>query len=263
MNVNKYVVVDSLEQAYQILNEDRKNKILAGGAWIKISVKDINHMISLDNLSLDYIKEDNGFVEIGAMTPLRDIETNSVINDIDEGVLAVAISKIMGINIRNLATIGGSIMGKFSFSDILPVLLTLDCTFNFYKAGEVSVEEFVEGKKLTNDILTHIKIKKTNNKSFFKKVSNTPLDFSWINISITKGDRFHIAVGSRPGIAKLAKNAMALINSAKAIDDELILKVVDRAIEELELGDNIRASKEYREVLVKTYLKRGLKQVIK
>ncbi|QLY39497.1 FAD-binding protein [Hujiaoplasma nucleasis] len=263
MNINNYVIVDSLEQAYRILIDDKKNMIIGGGAWIKLSVKDVNQLISLDKLSLEYIREDGDYIEIGSMTSLRMIERHPLITNLCDGILAKAIAKIMGVGIRNLATIGGSIMGKFSFSDILPVLLVLNCDLKFYKRGRITIDEFMNDKSIKDDILISISIKSIHGKSYFKKVSNTPLDFSWVNIAIIKNQNYSIAVGSRPGIAKLCYKAMAYLNQEKDITDQVIDLVLDKAIEELELSGNLRASQEYREVLVRTYLKRGLKQVIK
>ena len=40
-------------------------------------------------------------------------------------------------------------------------------------------------------------------------------------------------------------------------------EAVKIALEEVKLGDNSRGSKDYRELLMKTYLKRGIREVIK
>jgi CO/xanthine dehydrogenase FAD-binding subunit len=262
LNVNEYVVVDHVEKAYQLLNQDKKNQIIAGGAWLKLSVKEVNKLISLDHLSLNYIKEEKDFIEIGAMTSLRDLEMNSVVNDLDHGLLSLAISKIMGVTIRNLASIGGSIMGKFSFSDILPVLLVMDCKLYFHHRGEMNIEDFMNTRGLERDVLTHIKIKKQNRKSFFKRVAHTALDFSMINIAIVYDDSFMISVGSQPGMAMLCKETMSYLNETSEVTEEVIKEAVIIALNELNLSSNLRASQSYREVLVKTYLKRGIRQVI-
>ncbi len=262
MEIKEYIAADSLENAYNLLIANQKNHLIAGGAWIKISLKNVDSLIGLEKLGLDYIKETNDFLEIGAMTTLRDLEVNAGIKSLGSGILSKAISHIMGLNIRNLATIGGSIMGKFAFSDLFAVLLVLDARLNFYKLGEISLQEFLETPKIPKDILQSIKISKENKTGYFKKVATTHLDFAIVNVAISKGKHFKLAVGSRPGIAKIAQNALNYLNSQEVIDEEAVNKAVHIAIEELGLSSNLRSSKEYRETLVRTYLKRGIKKVI-
>lgn len=143
MEVKAYVAPDNLNEVYSLLKEDAFNKIIAGGAWSKISLKKVNKLISLDNCDLRYIKESNSFFEIGAMTTLREIEVNQGINSLANGILPAAISNIMGIGIRNLATIGGSVMGKYAFSDILGVLLVLEARLTFFDLGEITIFDFL------------------------------------------------------------------------------------------------------------------------
>jgi CO/xanthine dehydrogenase FAD-binding subunit len=262
LNVQNYVVAKTCDEAYQLLNEDRKNKILGGGAWLKISVKDIHQLISLQALNLDYIHNHDDFIEIGALTTLRTLETSKVIKEVDSGLLAEAISKIMGVGVRNLATIGGSVMGKFSFSDILPVLAVMDVTLNFHHAGDVRIERFLSDRSLQQDLLKSLKIIKHQRKSFFKKVATTHLDFSMVNIALVKGDEFHIAVGSRPGMALICHQTQDFLNKQDQFDDGILNQACKILVEETELGSNLRASQAYRETLVTTYLKRAVKKVI-
>jgi len=263
MEILNYVSPTDLSTAYSLVTEKRENKIIAGGAWQKISLKKVDTLISLDNLGLSYIKEENAYVEIGAMTVLREIEVNKAIKAIASGILSEAIGHIMGIAVRNIATIGGSVMGKFAFSDLLGVLLVLDARLEFYKLKDVSVFDFMNMKKIPEDILLNIKIPKENVVGYFKKVAKTHLDFAVLNIAISKGDGFKIAVGSRPTQAVLAINTANYLNSKKEIDDLIIEETIDIALDEISVRDNVRGSKEYRELLLKTYLKRGLKEVMR
>ena len=66
---------------------------------------------------------------------------------------------IVGTQFRNGATVGGSIFGRFGFSDILTCLLALDTYVELYHAGVIALSEFVEMPR-DNDILVRIIIKK-------------------------------------------------------------------------------------------------------
>ena len=263
MEIKEYLRVKSIEEAYDVLQRDINNKIIGGGAWIKISLKRVNTLISLDDLKLDYIKEENDFFEIGSMTTLRELEVHGGLKKVANGILNQAIGNIMGVSVRNIATIGGSVMGKFAFSDLLGVLSVLNTELVFHKLGSISIEDFLNMQKIPKDILLSIRINKHIKKGYFKKVATTHLDFSIINLAISYDKLFKIAIGSRPNIAIRAKNAEDYLNGIEEIQEDNLSEAVKIALEEVKLGDNSRGSKDYRELLMKTYLKRGIREVIK
>lgn len=262
MEIKEFLKPKSLDEAFKVLSASSNNRIIGGGAWIKISLKKVDTLISLEELDLNYIKEENDFYEIGSMTSLRDLEVHDGIKSLASGILSQAISNIMGVTVRNIATIGGSVMGKFAFSDLLGVLQVLDAELVFYQMGIVSVEDFVNMTKIPKDILLAIKIKKQTGKGYFKKIAITHLDFSILNMAVTNSQGLKIAVGSRPNIAIRARRTEAFLNGKKAITDDLINEAIDLAMDEIKLGDNSRGSKDYRELLMKTYLKRAIREVI-
>ncbi|MGS0972269.1 MAG: FAD binding domain-containing protein [Candidatus Izemoplasmataceae bacterium] len=262
LNVKEYVKVTSLEEAYELLTCDPLNQIIGGGAWMKMSTnKEINTLIDLGDLDLQYITSDKEAFHIGAYATLHDIEVFEELCEYYDGILIKAIKEIMGMGIRNLATIGGSVMGKYAFSDLFGVLLALDATLVFYQQKEMSIREFLETKKVKEDILLEIVIPKRHARGFFKKVKRTALDFAIINICVLKGDDFEIVVGARPSIAKRAVKTSAFLKGKKSTDEVLeeAMKILE---DELSFSDNIRGSKEYRLDLVKVYVKRGIKEVV-
>lgn len=263
MLVTNYLRPKTLEEAYNNLTKDKKAMIIGGGAWIKLSYKNIENLISLDELKLNEIKVTNDSLEIGSMVTLRELETKEEVKKLYNGILSCAIHQIMGINIRNIATLGGSVMGRFPFSDIFPVLLTMNTKLLFYKHGEISLEDFLNNPKMEKDILVKIIIKNESGYGFFKKVAKTPLDFAIINVAITKNNEgFKISLGSTPYLAKLSETAMEFLNEQKIINDKTIECAIDLVFDDIKFSKNVRSSKEYKEELAKVYLKRGIKQVI-
>lgn len=264
MKVQTYLNAQTLEEAYQVLQDSLENSILGGGAWMKLSTKKCNTLINLDSLGLSGIKELDGFIEIKSMTTLREIETSDLIGSLGGGVLSNAIVQIMGITIRNIATIGGSVVSKFGFSDIIPVLLVLDTKLVFFKHGEISLKTYLESKIVQKDILLSVLIKKCKEKVFFKKVKTTALDFAILNVCVGKtSEGFKIAIGSRPGLAELAQGSMEYLNKCTKITSDEIEKAAEKASQEIHFSSNQRAQAEYREQLAKVYVSRGLKEVLK
>lgn len=260
MRINNYVKVDTLAEGFELLQKEN-SLIIGGGAWLKLTNKDIDSVIDISAVGLNEIIDKDDEIEIGAMVSLRQIETSEIISKQFNGILSNAVGKIMGIPIRNIATIGGSIMGKYSFSDVLTPLLVMDVSLIFYNYGEISLEEFMQIKKFQKDILTKIVIKKEQGKGYFHKLAKTSLDFAVINVAISKGDTFKIAIGARPSVSTKCYKAMEYINEFKVITNEVIEDTVEIAIEETKFGTSSRASSEYRADVAKAYIIRGLKEV--
>jgi CO/xanthine dehydrogenase FAD-binding subunit len=262
VKIKNYYKTSNLKDAYKMLQEDKQNIIIGGGAWLKLTNKNVETAIDITPANLNEIIETNDSIEIGAMTSLHQIEINKGLQSHCNGILCEAISHIMGMGIRNIATIGGSIMGKYSFSDILTPLLVMDTSLVFHNYGEISLEEFMSIKRFDKDILVKVKIKKDNCRGYFHKVQKTALDFAVINIAVSKKENIRIFVGSRPSIATEPLKAVEYINNQKEVNDEVIATTASLAANELKLGSNSRAGSEYRKSLVEVYIKRGLKEVM-
>lgn len=71
----QYVRPASLQEALE-LNQKRSSTILGGGCWLRLGKKRIGTLIDLSDLGLDRIEEQDGWVRIGAMVSLRQLETS-------------------------------------------------------------------------------------------------------------------------------------------------------------------------------------------
>lgn len=256
MLMHNYSRPENLQDAYNQLLEHKDNIIIGGGAWLKLTNKEINTIIDLSSIGLNEIINKDDYIEIGSMTSLRQIETSETIREYYDGILSKAVKSIMGMNIRNIATIGGSIMGKYAFSDIFTPVLVMETSLVFFNAGVVPLEDFLNNKKFPKDILLAVRFKKQKGNGYFHTVKKTALDFPVVNIAITKSETTKIAIGARPGIARRLFETEEVLNKTKDIK-----QAVEKALEEISLSKNARASKEYREELVKVYLRRGLEEV--
>ena len=264
MKVNEYYRASSLEDAYQKLQLSPKNALIAGGLWMKKMGQTYDSLVDISALKLDYIKEEKDEVVVGSMTTQRDFENSPIIQKIFNGSIAFAVREVMGVNFRNIATIGGSIMGRYPFSDVITGLLPYDVELEFYPASKMSLEEYLNYKGKLNAILVAIHIKKEEGRGFFKKVKTTALDFPILNVAVSKSKKeYRIAIGARPMVASLARKAMEYINSVSSPKEEDFIKASEIAIEELQFLDNKDASKEYRLDLAKVYVRRGLQEVSK
>lgn len=263
MAFHHYHQATSLEDAHKTLLALPGNFILGGGLWIKKSNLEGDTAIDLSLLNLDRIVETEKTIDIGAMVTLRDLETNPVIASLGGGFLSHAVGQIMGVALRKLATVGGTIAAKLPFSDLITPLLALEVTLEFYPQKEMSLEAYLNSKGKTADLLTHIVIHKHPCFGAFKKVGNTALDFAILNVAVTHGNgQFAIAIGSRPGVAALAKKAMAFLNETQKLNAHEIEQASEMAVAEMTFASTSFASAEYRKTLALTYVRRCLEEVL-
>lgn len=252
---------NTLEEAYSILIKRKNNQVLGGTAFLRMGNKRIGTGIELSNLGLDYIKEDENYVEIGAMTTLRTLEVSPILNENFSGIIKNAVKDIIGIQFRNVVTVGGSVFSKYGFSDLIVALLCLDTEVELYNGGRMALDTFLD-KELERDILTKIYIKKNNIKSTYKSMRNAKSDYPMLNVSVSKlENEFKICLGARPQRAKVAVNASEFLSNNE-INEANINIAIEKMIEEIRFGSNMRASKEYRTQMSKVLVKRAIMEVI-
>ncbi len=264
MEIVNYFKAKTIEEAYEKLQENSSNLIIGGGAWLRLSSKTVDTAIDLEHVGINQIVETKEAFEIGAYTPLREVERNAALKKYFSGIINKGISGIMGVALRNLVTVGGSIAGKYSFSDFITPLLTVNTEVVLYKTGKMKLEDFLKLRSKEKDIITKIIIHKEETVGYYYKMKKTGLDFAVVNVGVTKtAGKYKIVVGARPSLAAFAIKAMEYINTQKEVTDEVIKETAKIAVEELKFGTNSKASKEYRTELAKVYIKRGLKEVTK
>ncbi len=257
MQCKNYFKPSSIEEAYEKLKENPKNALIAGGLWMKKMGQHYETLIDLSTLNLDSVSEDSSNIYVGAMTTLKEFEDHILIKNNFDGVLSFAAKEVMGPAFRNMATVGGSIYGRYAFSDLITALLVFNVTLEFFPYQIMTLEEYLLLKEKVDGILVKIIIKKEKCSAFFKKVKTTALDFALLNICVCKRkDEYFISVGSRSMVAVLAKQAMKLANSSK--DYKAIGQV---AADELSFTSTAAISKEYRQDLCRVYVARGLMEV--
>ena len=204
ITIQKYIRAQSLEEAWQ-LNQNKRNRILGGMLWLRLGKGTVNTAIDLCDLGLDTIEETAELFSIGAMATLRDLELHESLNTYSNGAVGNAVKDIVGVQFRNMATVGGSIWGRFGFSDVLTVFLALDSYVELYKGGIVPLEEFAKMKK-DNDILVRLIVKKTPCKVVYSAMRNQRTDFPVLACAVSQmNGEYRASIGARPGRAMLVR----------------------------------------------------------
>lgn len=251
-HAKNYVKVTSLDEAYE-LNQKKTNAVLGGMLWMKMSERNIQTAIDLSGLGLDTIEENEDAFVIGCMCSLRQLEKNEAMNAYFGGAMKECTRHIVGTQFRNSATVGGSIFGRFGFSDILTCFLALDTYVELHHAGVMSLAEFVEIPH-DNDILVRIIIKKDGRQISYKSHREAATDFPVIACAVAKkGNEWFTSVGARSGKAKLVVKTEEAAD-AKAFAEEIV--------SEYTFSSNMRGSEEYRRHLAKVYVRRAIEELL-
>lgn len=255
LNIQNYVRAESLEQAYE-LNRNRRSHILGGMLWLRQSNITAGTVIDLCGLGLDTIEESDGEYRLGAMVPLRKLELHPGIAALTGGAVEAALKDIVGVQFRNMATVGGSVWGRFGFSDVLTVLLAADCQVELYKAGRLDLETFAQ-MPYDRDILTHVILKKSTGPIAYRSVRIARTDFPVLTCAASRpGGQVRLAVGARPGKALVLHDEQGLL--AKGITPDSARAFADWAAATVPTGSNTRGSAQYRTHLVRVLAQRLL-----
>ncbi len=249
VTIQKYIRAQSLEEAY-MLNQSRQNRIIGGMLWLKMSNLRIQTAIDLCDLGLDAIEETEDAFRIGAMATLRQLEQHDGLNRYTQGAAAEAVGSIVGVQFRNLATVGGSLWGRFGFSDVLTLFLALDSYVELYKGGIVPLAEFA-AMKPDRDILVRLIVKKTPGCFSYRSMRIQRTDFPVITCAASQmSGRVRITVGARP------HKAMVAAEEAINISPEGAKALADKAAAAATTGSNLRGSAAYRTHLIRVLAER-------
>src|SRR5260370_7543932 len=86
----------------------------------------VREVVDIRKLGLDYIREENGGLYIGAGATMRTVALHPKIQALAGGILARGAAVCGSPNIRNMATIAGNVASALPSADTPPALLALD-----------------------------------------------------------------------------------------------------------------------------------------
>ena len=254
ITIQKYVRAQSLEEAYQLV-QGKRNRIVGGMMRMRLGKGGVGTAIDLCDLGMDAIEETEEQFSIGAMVSLRELEQHEGLNAYTSGAVRNAVKDIVGVQFRNMATLGGSIWGRFGFSDVLTMFLAMDSYVELYKGGLVSLEQFA-GMKKDNDILVRLIVKKRPGKFVYTAMRNQRTDFPVIAcaLSQTNGE-YRAVVGARPAKAMVIRDEKGLL--AQGITKSSAKAFGEYVASTAPTDSNIRASAAYRTHLIRVLMERA------
>jgi len=284
MTIERYVAPETLEEAAAILSQGGAT-ILAGGTDLmpqvhsgKLKFKSV--LMNIRRVGeLQGIFMQGGMIRIGALATVTDLLTSDVVRE-KLPALTEAADHFASDQIRNAATVGGSLCNASPAGDVAPPLLVYNAEVELVckpdsgmKVRTLPLAEFFTGPGRTrmepNELLAAVRVPvpKAGYVARFVKFGTRPaLDIAAISIAIggvKKGRALHevrVALGAVAPVPLRAALTEAVLEG-KALDAGLIDQVAAAARDEIKPISDVRASAWYRQELVHNIVKRMLTDV--
>jgi carbon-monoxide dehydrogenase medium subunit len=272
-----YFAPTEVGEAVNLLAEHgAKATVLSGGTDL---MPKINHydlwpevLVYIGGLGLDYVKEEDGKLVIGAATSTAQVAANDLVAE-KAGALTAAACGSGSVAIRNSATIGGNIANASPAADMAAPLLAMDAELRLVSTdGErfVPVDDFFQGPhesvRQPGELLTEIHVPIPKGNTVFLKLGRRHAQtLSVANVAVQlvmDGDvcqDARIVLGSMAPTPLRCAEAEALIKGKK-LDAERIAKCAAEAIAESSPIDDQRATAWYRQKAAKVLVARALAQ---
>src|SRR6056297_2482778 len=176
MEISTFLRPQTLDEAYTLLTE-KKAFLIGGGAWSRMISRKVDTAIDLSSLDLRFIRKNGSSLEIGAMATARDIEVSTDLEKAFGPLFSRTLAHIVGIQMRNIVTAGGTVAGRFGFSDLNTTLLALNAKLVLHGEGETDIESFLTNRKNGPVLIEKILLETEGSSGAYQSVRNTQSDF--------------------------------------------------------------------------------------
>lgn len=236
---------------------------LAGGTWLVPRLgKEVQaeEVVDLSELRLDGIDRDPDTLRIGAMTTLAAVCEDSTCRSLADGILAQSARRDATVNVRNQATVGGTVVVAPVSSEFILALLALNAELSISAGGinTWSLARFLHEPSsapadgLILQVRLHLPMQAAGG---LARVARTPTDHAIVAAAavVAEGaDAIRVALG---GVA-----SHPLLITVAQLDT--VEEAVDKAIKSAEPYGDWRGSADYRHEMGRLLALRALERAI-
>ena len=277
---------NDVKDAIKKLVENENSEIISGGTDVLIRVREGKDagkgLVSIHNISaLKGVKlNDKGNIVIGAGTSFHDVTYNDIIQKYIPS-LGEAVNTVGGPQIRETGTIGGNICNGATSADSASTMTALEADIVLEGPnGErtVNIKDFYTGPGKTVrdrcEVCKYFVIKKENFENYFgyyfKYGKRKSLEIATLGCSVIVKlnsakdtiEDVKIAYGVAAPTPSRAPSA-EVFAKGKKLSDNFLEEFGEMALSDMKPRDSWRASKEFREQLIKEMARRSLVNAIR
>lgn len=275
-----YEAPSTLDEALALLEQHGDEaKILAGGhsllPMMKLRFAQPETLIDINKIpGMSYIKEEGGFLKIGAMTREADLEESALIRA-RYPIFTDASKLIADPQVRNMGTVGGNIAHGDAANDHPAVMLALRAEVEITsQEGKrmVPIDEFFFGFYMTavqpNEILTaiHIPVPPARTGNAYHKLERKVGDYATAGVAVQLTlDGNGVVTGAGIGLTNVNPTPMRAARSEEALvgkklSDETIELAASYASEDCNPSADLRGDEDYKRHVTGVLVKRMIRK---
>ena len=233
----------TLAEALELLD---RGVPLAGGTELTPRRDEIPAVIDLQELGLDSIDLRDGTIVIGAAVKLQTMVENE---EILPSALRKACRSEASLNLRNMATLGGTIMSADGRSPVATVLLAMDAQAMLEPGGKaISLEELLDqrGRDDFHGLITEIMLKKPETLRY-EQVSRAPADRPLVCVAMARLMREGAEKGYRVVLGGAGSSPIRIREAETSLSEGEDIDTANDAVYRIYSSrDDVWASGEYR-----------------
>jgi len=262
MEIGNLARPTDLDAALELIRKER-GVAVGGGLWLRMSSKPMGLAVDLGGLGLDYIRDSGGDIEIGAMTPFRRLETSALLAERFGAFFRDAVGGVVGVQFRNMATVGGTVAGRYAFAGLNAALLALGAKVVLRGEGTKDFASFLSEPRNESFLVEKVLLP-SGCRAGYASVGLTEGDFRiLIAAAAFVGGSWRVVVGARPGAARLCDTATKELGSDAKPSGAAIEKAAVAAAAEAAFADDLRSSAEYRREVCPVLVRRAVSEALK
>jgi len=276
----------TLQEAFDALADDGENLRLLSGAtdvvvWVRDGRLSVRRYLNLSGLEreLRYIREENGFIEMGALTTVSDLLRSDLIRRHARALHDAAV-RFGSVQIRNRATVAGNLGTASPAGDVLPPLLALDAQVVLESSSgvrDVSFDKYMFGPgetaRCSDELITAVRfpVMRSGETSFYRRLDlrdALAISVAGVAVRVRREGSSPAAVSSArvalgavaPTVRRAPEAEEALTAGPVRLDD--LMDIGELAARSASPISDVRASAGYREALIPGLFYQGMYDVL-
>ncbi len=266
-----YFQPHTLDEAVSLLTNHEDAKVLAGGHSLipamKLRLAQPKSVIDISRVAdLNYVREQDGRIVIGALATHYEIESSAVLRD-KCPLLSEVAPQIGDVQVRNKGTIGGSLVHADPASDWPAAILALDAELTIAGAnGRRTVPatdffvEMMQTAVQSNEVLCEIRVPITAKSVAYVKSAQKASGFAIAGVAAVVDKARKTAAIGISGVAAKPYRAAAVERAlgGNALKVENVATAAAKAAQGIDPLGDIHASAEFRAHLAQVNTRRAL-----
>jgi len=267
----------TLSEAASLYESLESVKLQAGGTFLLNSLKLLKrkgtktpeHILSLRQVDeLRGVSQENGQLIIGSMTTINDLADSPLLTD-NLAVFKIVCKNISTNPIRNMATVGGNLTCRYTWTEMPATMVGLDADLHFMgsdgKTETIRAEDFFKSAAKTKKIFTHVTISKDPKATIaYRRVKKSPnVDVPLLSLLIQTtfdGDQFtntKVGVNNCIVFAQRDNTLEEFLNNSKCSD-----KIAEEALDHLDTAIYDTRSSDYKKHVFRVSIKDALNELV-